>query len=70
MGKLQRAWQALTRRGDQIDRRVAREIDEELSFHLEMRTRENLADGMSAEEAERQARQRLGALQPALVEQR
>jgi len=41
-------------------RRIDREIDEELSFHLEMRTRENVAAGMTAEEARQRARERFG----------
>jgi hypothetical protein len=34
---------------------VAREVEEELRFHLEMQTQENLRAGMSPEEARRQA---------------
>ena len=44
-------------------REVKREIDEELRFHLEQRTTENLAAGMSPEEAARDARKRFGNLQ-------
>jgi predicted permease len=40
-----------------------REIDEELRFHLEQRTAENLAAGMSPEAAAREARRRFGNLQ-------
>ena len=40
-----------------------REIDEELRFHVEQRTAENIAAGMSAEEAAREARKRFGNLQ-------
>ena len=36
------------------------EIREELEFHLEMRTEENIAAGMSLEEARRDAQQRFG----------
>ena len=36
-------------------------MDEELAFHLEMETRENVAAGMPPREAERAARLRLGA---------
>jgi hypothetical protein len=36
-------------------REVKREIDEELRFHLEQRTAENLTAGMSPEEATREA---------------
>jgi predicted permease len=39
------------------------EIDEELRFHLEQRVAENLAAGMSQEEAARDARKRFGNLQ-------
>ena len=44
-------------------REVKREIDEELRFHLEARTAENIANGMSPEEAAREARKRFGNLQ-------
>jgi len=37
-----------------------REIEEELHFHIEMRTRDNIVAGMSPVEAERDARQRFG----------
>jgi predicted permease len=40
--------------------RVAEEVDEELSFHLEMRTRELIDRGMAPEEARREAERRLG----------
>src|SRR6185369_11664624 len=40
-----------------------REIDEELHFHLEQRTAENIAAGMSPEAAARAARKRFGNLQ-------
>jgi predicted permease len=42
---------------------IRREIDEELRFHLEQRTAENIANGRSPEEAEREARKRFGNLQ-------
>jgi predicted permease len=42
---------------------VKREIDEELRFHLEQRTAENVAAGMSAEDAAREARKRFGHFQ-------
>ena len=42
---------------------VKREIDEELRFHLEQRTAENVAAGMTPEEAAREARKRFGNLQ-------
>ena len=44
-------------------RAVKREIDEELRLHLEMRTAENIAAGMSPEEAARAARRRFGNVQ-------
>ena len=42
---------------------VKREIDEELRFHIESRTRENIAAGMSPEDAVREARKRFGNVQ-------
>ena len=42
---------------------MKREIDEELRLHLELRTAENIAAGMSPEEAARDARRRFGNLQ-------
>ena len=42
---------------------MKQEIDEELRLHLELRTAENIAAGMSAEEAARAARRRFGNLQ-------
>lgn len=39
------------------------EIDEELRFHIEQRTAENIANGMSPEAAARDARKRFGNLQ-------
>jgi predicted permease len=44
-------------------RAVKREIDEELRFHIEQRTAENIAAGMPAEEAVREARRRFGNMQ-------
>jgi len=44
-------------------RRLKREIDEELSFHLEQSAAENLAAGMTPEAAAREARKRFGNLQ-------
>ncbi|MGA2862981.1 MAG: ABC transporter permease [Verrucomicrobiota bacterium] len=44
-------------------RAVKREIDEELRFHLEQRAADNLAAGMSPEEAGRAARRRFGNVQ-------
>ncbi|MGD0536482.1 MAG: ABC transporter permease [Verrucomicrobiota bacterium] len=42
---------------------VKREIDEELRFHLEQRTTENIAGGMAPEAAAREARKRFGNVQ-------
>ena len=42
---------------------MKREIDEELRLHLELRTAENIAAGMSPEEAARAARKRFGNVQ-------
>jgi predicted permease len=42
---------------------VKREIDEELRFHVEQRTAENIAAGMTTEEAARAARKRFGNFQ-------
>ena len=39
---------------------VEQEVDSELAFHLEMRTRENIARGMDANEARREALRRFG----------
>jgi predicted permease len=44
-------------------RAVKRDIDDELSFHLERRTAENMASGMSTDEAARDARRRFGNVQ-------
>ncbi len=44
-------------------RAVKQQIDEELRFHLEQRTAENMAAGMPPKEAAREARRRFGNLQ-------
>jgi predicted permease len=44
-------------------RAVKQEIDEELRFHLEERTAQNVAAGMSREQAAREARKRFGNFQ-------
>src|SRR5882724_7144241 len=41
---------------------VHREIDEEVSFHLDMRTEENVRKGMSPQEARQEAEKRFGRL--------
>jgi hypothetical protein len=40
--------------------RVEQEMEDEMRFHLRMRTRENVERGMRPEEAEREARRRFG----------
>ena len=42
--------------------RIEQEMDDEMRFHLLMRTRENIERGMGPEEAEREARRRFGNL--------
>ena len=42
---------------------LKREIDEELRFHIEQRTAQNIAIGMTPEEAAREARKRFGNVQ-------
>src|SRR5580704_14566354 len=44
-------------------RAIKREIDEELRFHIEQRTAENIAAGMPPEEAAREARKSFGNVQ-------
>ena len=44
-------------------RRLDHELDEELYFHLHMETEENIRNGMSPSEAQRQARLRLGGVE-------
>src|SRR5688500_18089716 len=41
---------------------IHREIDEEMRFHVDMRTEENLRRGMSPDEARREAERRFGGL--------
>ena len=48
--------------------RLDREIDAELSSHIEMRTADNIADGMSKEDAQRDAMLRFG--NPAVMKER
>src|SRR5258705_4081255 len=61
MKNLRAIWLRLRSVGQR--REVKQEIDEELQFHLEKRTAENIAAGMSREEAARAARSRFGNLQ-------
>jgi putative ABC transport system permease protein len=61
MNRLPTIWrwvQGIVRR-----RVVKQQIDEELRFHIEKRTMENIAAGMSEAEAEREARKRFGNFQ-------
>ena len=41
---------------------IHQEIDEEMQFHIEMRTEENVRRGMAPEEARREAERRFGGL--------
>src|SRR5262245_199848 len=43
--------------------RIEQEMEDEMRFHLRMRTRENIARGMRPDEAEREARRRSGNLE-------
>src|SRR5688500_15601680 len=43
-------------------RRVERELDEELAFHIERETRKHLANGLNAVEARKQALARFGSV--------
>jgi len=43
---------------------VAGHVDDELAFHLDMRTQRNVALGMSPDDARREAEQRFGELDP------
>jgi predicted permease len=51
-------WRGLFRR-----EAVERELDEELRYHIELRTEENIARGMTPEEARRAARIQLGGVE-------
>lgn len=44
------------------DKRVKREVDEELDFHVEMRARELIAGGMDPDRAREEARRRFGSV--------
>ncbi len=58
MNPLHKIWLKLRSLGQR--REVKQEIDEELRFHLEQRTAENIAAGMTPEDAAREARKRFG----------
>ncbi|MFZ3199709.1 MAG: permease prefix domain 1-containing protein, partial [Candidatus Acidiferrales bacterium] len=51
-------WRSLFRR-----EAVERELDEELRYHVERKTEENIAKGMSSQEARRAARIQLGGVE-------
>src|SRR5262245_39884618 len=61
-------WRRLRSLGQ--SREVKREIDEELRFHLEQRTVENIQAGMPPEDAARAARRRFGNVQKVREEMR
>jgi putative ABC transport system permease protein len=61
MKALRTIWRWLRSLGQR--RAVKQEIDEELRFHIEQCAAENIAAGMSPEEAAREARKRFGNLQ-------
>jgi putative ABC transport system permease protein len=61
MNPLRSIWRRLRSLGQ--SRAVKQEIDEELRFHIEQRTAQNFASGMTTEEAEREARKRFGNMQ-------
>lgn len=54
MSRIRSCWERAT---------VKHEIIEELRFHIQARTKENLAAGMSPEDAAREARKRFGHVQ-------
>jgi len=66
MNPLRTLWRWLRSLGQR--RAVKREIDEELRFHVEQRTAENIAAGMSPEDAALEARKRFGNFQNAREE--
>lgn len=64
MNHFRRIWNRLLGRDTtHVDPAVEREIDDELAFHLEMRTRENVEAGMTPEEARRSAQARFGGVE-------
>ena len=57
------SWMPIDRLAAQLKKgQINQETDQELAFHLEMETQENLRRGMNPEEARRAARIRLGGL--------
>ncbi len=61
MNVLKTIWRRIRSLGQR--REMKREIDEELHFHIEQRTAENIAKGMTADEAVCEARKRFGNMQ-------
>src|SRR5262245_5539018 len=61
MNFLQTIWRTLRSLGQR--RAVKQEIDDELRFHIEQRTAENIAAGMSPKEAAKAARKQFGNVQ-------
>jgi putative ABC transport system permease protein len=61
MNRFQIIWRKLRSLGRR--RALKQEIDDELRFHIEQRTAENIAAGMSPEDAAREARRRFGNAQ-------
>ncbi len=61
MNSLKKFWQRIRALGQ--TKAIKREIDEELRFHIEQRTVENIAAGMGLDEAAREGRKRFGNLQ-------
>ena len=61
MNSLRTIWRRLRSLGRRAE--LTSEIDEEIRFHLEQRTAENINAGMSPKEAAREARKRFGNLQ-------
>src|SRR5882724_5329061 len=61
MNSLSTIWRWLRALGQR--KAAKQEIDDELRFHIEQRTAENIAAGMSPEDAAREARKRFGNLQ-------
>jgi ElaB/YqjD/DUF883 family membrane-anchored ribosome-binding protein len=55
-----RSWRRLLRWPTRTQAQIARDVDDELRFHLEMREQELRSYGRSADEAAREARARFG----------
>lgn len=61
MNSLSTIWRRLRSLGQR--KAAKQEIDDELRFHIEQRTAENIAAGMTTEEEAREARKRFGNMQ-------